>query len=1068
MRFAPMVRRASLSALFLGAVVVLGGCRTGSPLHDRYNDFRAYYNAYYNASRVMEEGERQLDRPDQTLDRTRFVSIFPEGTGGRTTQFSEAIEKSSELLRHRATSKWADDALFIIGKAYFYQENVVGAEQKFRETIQLAEARGNDRLADEARLWLGRTLGLAQRYEEGAAVLQDRLALTEGNRRDQARLRLILGELFARAERYDEAADALRTGIPDERDADTAARALLLLGQVEEQRGQFDAAADAYRDAADRQPAYELEYAASLSRALVLALDAGRQSEGLELIRRMRRDDKNYQHRAEVELAYGRILAAAGQEEEALTTMRDVLYDPLLQGGSLRGEAHVRLAEFYRDVRGDFVLASAHLDTAATALRTPTGTDVNYTRAALTDIPAVASAFNAYAQVAARLAEADSLLELGLLDDEAFAARIREIEAQRLEAFRQEQRRLAETRAEQEFAAGGSGLTGGQQTTDPTAPAQTAEAGFLSYRVPASVEANRLAFQRIWGDRPLVPNWRRQSAVEASVVATDVGGGLRPSTFGNGFPGGGPPPLDLTPIPRTPSAQIALRAERASLRYEAANALFLSLSRPDSAAVLYTLALEDGGSEDVARQIRFALAEVEASRGRSAEAEALYREIIDEAPETALADAARLRLGIAVAEEEAEVDPTSVAYERARERWREGNYATAVGDLLALAADSTSEAVAPRALLAAATAYAEWAQRDSFDVLRPLPASVLPNGLFPEPAATDSLPGAPSPTDTTAASPKPDGVTPRIGAIPDVREADEPQVEAAPSEQEAAEPQRAAGVPDKPQRPRPADRPDEEEREDALDPERLANLQRLMGTDELDEPDEEVVAALRAREAAADTVDTVSDEIPPASRRPVYLPDTPVPPVGAEDVRDEAPAPTVPLAAPAAAPVVAPEPGGPPTIDDVLALVIERAPESPYAQRAQALRQSLRPEPASDAASQPGVTPPTAGAAGGTYGLEGDAPIDPEAGGFAWRAQRIESPLSVIVTLNALARRGIRAGAIRDGDAFRLVLGQFATRPEAFALRADLPPEVEAPSASVIPLAGLTLLTADELEQLSE
>lgn len=1065
MRSAPMVRRASLSALFLGAVVVLGGCRTGSPLHDRYNDFRAYYNAYYNASRVMEEGERQLDRPDQALDRTRFVSIFPEGTGGRTTQFSEAVEKSSELLRNRATSKWADDALFIIGKAYFYQENVVGAEQKFRETIQLAEARGNDRLADEARLWLGRTLGLAQRYEEGAAVLQDRLALAEGNRQDQARLRLILGELFARAERYAEAATALRAGIPDERDADTAARALLLLGQVEEQRGQFDAAADAYRDAAGRQPAYELGYAANLNRALVLALDADRQSEGLDLIRRMRRDDKNYQHRAEVELAYGRILAAAGQEEEALTSMRDVLYDPLLQGSALRGEAHVRLAEFYRDVRGDFVLASAHLDTAATALRAPTGTDVNYTRAALTDIPSTASAFNAYAQVAGRLAEADSLLELGLLDDEAFEARIREIEAQRLEAFRQDQRRLAETRAQQEFAGGGPGITGGQQTTNPAAPAQTAEAGFLSYRVPASVEANRLAFQRVWGDRPLVPNWRRQSAVEASVVATDVGGGLRPSTFGNGFPGGGPPPLDLTPIPRTPSAQIALRAERASLRYEAANALFLSLSRPDSAAVLYTLALEDGGSDDVARQIRFALAEVEASRGRSADAEVLYREIIDEAPESALADAARLRLGIAVEVEDVEIDPTSVAYERARERWREGNYATAVGDLLALAADSTSEAVAPRALLAAATAYAEWAQRDSFDVLRPLPPSVLPRGLFPEPVETvtpDSLPNAPVPADTTAASPQPDGVTPRIGAIPDVRESDEPQADAAGSE--APEPQRASGVPDKPQRATPTDLPDDEEREDAIDPERLANLQRLMGTDELDEPDEEVVAAMRAREAAADTVDTVPDEIPPASRRPAYLPDAPVPPAADEIVRDEVPTPAAPLAAP----VVAPEPSGPPTIDDVLALVIERAPGSPYAQRAQALRQSLRPEPAGDAVTAPGGTPPAEGAAGGTYGLEGDAPIDPTAGGFAWRAQRIESPLSVIVTLNALSRRGIRAGAIRDGDSFRLVLGQFATRPEAFALRADLPPEVEAPSASVIPLAGLTLLSADELERLSE
>ncbi|MEM6327089.1 MAG: tetratricopeptide repeat protein, partial [Bacteroidota bacterium] len=761
MRAALRVRRLRLVALVLGASVAVSGCRTGSPLHNRYNDFRAYYNAYYNASRVMDEGERQLERPDQVVDRTRLVPIFPEGSGARGTQFQEAIDKSSDLLRERATSKWADDALFLIGKAYFYQGNVVGAELKFRETIQLAESRGNGRLADESRMWLGRTLGLAERYDEGAALLQERLALAEGNRRDQARLRLVLGELFARAGRYDEAAASLREGVPDEPDDDTAARGLLLLGQVEELRGEFIAAAEAYREATDRRPAYEIGYAADISRALVLGLDAGRVEDALDLIRRMRRDDKNYQHRAEVELAYGRILSVAGQGREGREAMRSVLYDPLLQGGSLRGEAHVRLAEFYRDIRNDFVQASAHLDTAATSIRqSGASTDQNLARAALTDVPRTASAFNAYATVAVRLAEADSLLELGMLDDEAFAARIREIEAQRLEVYRQEQRRLEQTRTQQEFAGGaqsafreGSATQRSPNNRAPgVAPASVGgtEVGFLSYRDQASVQANLLAFQRTWGERPLVPNWRRQAAIDASTVTAEDGQGIDPERLGRGAASSGPPPLDLSPIPRTPEAQIALRAERASLRYEAANALFLSLARPDSAATLYTLALEDGGPPEVSRQIRFALAEVETSRGRTEAAEALYRQIIEDAPETELADAARLRLGLDVATPDAEAaEPTSLAYEQARLRWTEGAYATAVGDFLALAADTSRADEAPRALLAAATAYIEWAHRDSFDVRRPLPESVIPPGLFPEPEA----PGPEAVTPETPAPP---------------------------------------------------------------------------------------------------------------------------------------------------------------------------------------------------------------------------------------------------------------------------------------------------------------------------
>ncbi|MEL6614735.1 MAG: hypothetical protein AAFQ43_03305, partial [Bacteroidota bacterium] len=223
MRPAPSILRV---AVVLGlATFVLAGCRQGSALHSRYNNFRAYYNAYYNASRVMEEGERRLERPDQAIDRTRLLSLYPTA-GARGANFQEAIDKSSELLRNRADSKWADDALFVIGKAYYYQNNLVGAEQKFRETIELASARGNDRLADEARVWLGRTLGAAQRYEEGTAVLQERLTAAEGDRRALARLRLVLGELYAREGRYEEAAQALRQGIEDERDSDFAARAL--------------------------------------------------------------------------------------------------------------------------------------------------------------------------------------------------------------------------------------------------------------------------------------------------------------------------------------------------------------------------------------------------------------------------------------------------------------------------------------------------------------------------------------------------------------------------------------------------------------------------------------------------------------------------------------------------------------------------------------------------------------------------------------------------------------------------------------------------------------------------
>ena len=1072
MRSAPS-RRFPLVALV--AVLVLAGCRTGSPLHDRYNNFRAYYNAYYNASRVMEEGESQLERPDQAIDRTRLIAIFPSGASGRGGQFQEAIEKSSELLRARSSSKWADDALFIIGKAYFYQGNVVGAEQKFQETITVAQSRGNDRLADEARLWLGRTLAQARRYDEGAEILQARLA-EAGNERgaDVTRLQLVLAELYAREGRYDEAAELLRRNAANERDDDVAARAFILLGQVEEQREQFDAAALAYRDAAARRPAYELEYAATLSRALILGLDAerDRSEEALDLIRRMRRDDKNYDHRAEVELAYGRILAATGNEREGLEAMRSLLYDPQLQGGSLRGETHTRLAEFYRDVRGDFVRAAAHFDTAATALRAPPSPDEAPTRAAILNMGRTSGAFNAYAAVASRLAEKDSLLELGMLDEDSFAARIEAIEARRLEEYREEQRRLERTQTRQEFAGGGDGMfrdsnTPGGSVSGGEAGQGGREVGFLSVRDNASVQANLLTFQRIWGDRPLVPGWRRQSAIDASAVASEVAGGAQASTFAQRFAGDGPQRLDLTPIPRTPAAQILLRSERASLRYEAANALFLSLARPDSAATLYRLALEDNGPPEVALRIRFALAEVETSLGRDAEATALYGEIVEEAPESELAAAARIRLGMEPATEEAtDVTPTSQPYDRARERWLEGNYATAVTDFLALAADTSRAEDAPRALLAAAAAYVDWARRDSLDLLAPLPESVLPGGLFPDPTdlpeppqnAPPGQPGAlslepPDQQDPAQQDPAQPPAQPAVRPLDDTESFDMPPAREVDL---SGEPQPSAQPPGQPSPP-VAVQPGTER----------AGGDPAGGDPTGEDPTGENVTprevSPRIGAAPEETLGEPAAGSP--NRQPGLAPPLPI----GETALAPSPAPLdtldLPVAEPAPTldpvPQPTPEPQGP-TVDDVLALVVSKAPRTPYARRATALRARLAPEPAGGAEE-----PEPQQASPEQYGMEGALPIDASFGGFTWRTQRAPTALAVSVVLNRYLNQGIRAAAIRDTEGFRIIIGQFESRPDAFAARDSLPEEART-NASIVPLSGIEVLQLENVEQLSE
>ncbi len=1011
----------ALAVLWVGTALV--GC--GAVFGSRYNNFRAYYNTYYNASRALEDGERALAQAAVTVDRSRLVSVFPdnESAGGASGPFQEAIDKSAELLRTRPGSKWADDALLVIGKSYFYQRNLAGAEQKFRETMAAAGRAGDRRLGDEARFWLGRTYAAGDRFDEGVLALEEGLADEGGDRRWTARMRLALGELYARAGRWDEAAETLREGAPDEGDADVAGRAYVLLGQVEEHAERWDLAARAYQAALDRNPAYEISYAARLGRALVLGVDAGQTDLALDAVRRMRADDKNYQRRAELALAEARLRSAAGDDPTALGLFRSVLYDEELSAtGPVRGQAHYRLAEFYRDALGDYVRASAHFDTAATSLRAP-ATDLRAARGAILDVTDEARTYSVLAGAARRIAESDSLLALGRLDDDAFRARIGQIEAERRRVYLDEQRRLDAARTAQLFSGEGGAPLPGQPASAADRQPADGSGGFLSYQSPASIQAGRIAFEQRWGTRPLVPNWRRRAAVQAgniaagrSVVGGDVQGG-----FGLGE---GPPPLDLSMVPRTPAKREEMVTELAGLRYELANAFFLSLGRADTAAALYRSILAETPDAPIAPQARYALAEIERAAGREQEARRLYQAVA--ADTTALGRASRIRLGMEREGEEVGAGPveTSSAYDDARARWRAGDPLGAAHDLVVLADADPDDPTSPRAYLAAGAAYAEWAGADTLALTRPLPDSLVSPVLL---AVFEALPAA-APAGPDEASGPGDGP---VG--------DEP----APLDRQ---------VPNRPAL-------DDEARDDeaVLPSERDLQGARLdNGVVPVQEDDvqvrdaDEEPLALRRLDAEGTAADpsTPPDQasLGPASFTlrshfasvAARYPGTPY----AERAQALAAALPAPVAAPDSPALPDPlVPPGPPAPSDSLG-----APGAPLAAGG-----TERADSGGDPVSEP--------AAAGSAILRSEEPLDPAGGGFTWRVQQATLAAEADALVAVLVEAGFQAATLVNDDSGEVVVGvgRFETDEEAENARGDLPAWAQN-RAVVIALDGFRLV----------
>jgi cellulose synthase operon protein C len=179
----------------IALAVVLAGCSSGSFVGQRFDDFTAYYNTFYNARKSFREGTEALRTATPSIDRTRYLAVYPVPEGRAQQQkFEGAIKKSADVLRKHPGSKWADDALMLIGQSYFYTGQYVAAEQKFREIlVELPAQRGGrpTPLDAEARLWMARTLVAAGRTDAANAFLTENLSREDLRASTIARLHLV-------------------------------------------------------------------------------------------------------------------------------------------------------------------------------------------------------------------------------------------------------------------------------------------------------------------------------------------------------------------------------------------------------------------------------------------------------------------------------------------------------------------------------------------------------------------------------------------------------------------------------------------------------------------------------------------------------------------------------------------------------------------------------------------------------------------------------------------------------------------------------------------------------------
>ncbi len=584
--------------LLIGTVFL--GCNSG--LKSSWGNFTAYYNTYYNAKKSYNAGLQKVLDSKVVYNAQQPIRIHEAPINAGVQDFDKAIEKGAEILRKHEDSKWVDNSLNLIGKSYYFKKEYFSADQKFQEIALTAD---DQALIQESVLWRARVLLEMELYGQGIQYINEQLNLKDRkwNTNKRAELKSILAQYFVAQENWTDAISELNSSLENMNDKKYKERGYFLLGQLYERTGNYREAYNAYKTVENFYFDYDLQYLALRKRAETARV-LGDNRSALNTFNRMVKDDKNTEFKTEIDYEIAKTYQEQGEFEDAEFIYKNLLKNTLDRPSpETKALTYYGLAEIYQYGYNDFEMAAAYYDTSARQ------------NAALQKLPEsynageLAASFGEYSRIKNELRYRDSLLWVSNLSQprlDSLVAEIKKKKLNELEQARKNQEKQQNTLVNVSSTQEATSTAGGN--------------GFLNVNSATLQENARTQFIAIWGDRPLVDNWRARELITASSTAQSNPDSANQITRRSRTLSSIQTTVDLSEVPFQPSEKAEAKKEIARLKYQLGNLFFISLEMPDSAAVYFEDVIQSHPSSDEVPVSYYSLSEIQSSLGFENEA----------------------------------------------------------------------------------------------------------------------------------------------------------------------------------------------------------------------------------------------------------------------------------------------------------------------------------------------------------------------------------------------------------------------------------------------------------------
>ncbi len=339
-RFIPPSR---LPLVLLLTAVAFSGCVVGDFLG-------AYFNTYYNAQTLFSQAEEEIWSQNDTKLSGHNLLLDLNIPASSKTKLTTVVEKCSKLLQDHPDSKFVDDALLMIGKAFFYQGDFTRAERKFKELLTTYPTSS---LGTETRVWMAYAEFKENNLDNAEATAKQLLedAKKDGDHENEAYAALLLGRIRASRLDYVGSSDYYQIAGAEGGNADLRTSAYLLAGDMYIAGADSERAYTMYIKAENESRNYLNTYLAQLGEATTLSR-LGRGTSAIGLLTSMRGNTNYKEFWGQVDVETGNAYRRMGNYAEAIQQYHYV--DTAYARSDWATAADYHLGRLWEEVYGDF------------------------------------------------------------------------------------------------------------------------------------------------------------------------------------------------------------------------------------------------------------------------------------------------------------------------------------------------------------------------------------------------------------------------------------------------------------------------------------------------------------------------------------------------------------------------------------------------------------------------------------------------------------------------------------------------------------------------------------------